>query len=92
MYIDRNAFSYNWDYNSIYVKAGLPYKGRLSITQSYVPLKSPIFELCYKILENNSSICSNFTLDSSNNIYFTIPPLKNISTYKNIIVEVSKNK
>ncbi|KAK9891011.1 hypothetical protein WA026_013344 [Henosepilachna vigintioctopunctata] len=62
---------------------GLPYHGKLQLTNVHVDLSKVVVEICYNVAIKkswnylNNEKCSNFTVGNENTISFSVLPLKN---------------
>lgn len=81
-HVTNKPYKLKFDDESAHFQPGLPYKGRLKVADSLIPLHEEVVQICYNVaIEKAWNIkdigqCSNFTVGPDDAIEFAIPPLR----------------
>nr|XP_022911888.1 alpha-2-macroglobulin-like protein 1 isoform X2 [Onthophagus taurus] len=84
IYMNTEPYRVYFDYSNTELKPGLPYQGTLNVKDRKVDLNGKVLKICYKhrdSWDSNATItdCQDIVMDNSEDVYFTIPPLKKFS-------------
>lgn len=91
MRMERNSYNLRIDFPRYY-RPGFPIPGELEMVDIRTQYDNEIMTVCYNMITerglrfSETELCSDFTADKANKVYFTIPPLS--SDIRSIYVSV----